>query len=969
MDAQRVMEQARKLQTHLPQLIKLQERATAASQAHTAALGSNDPAQEIATSLALADAEEAVADFLHPLALDPPFHPSHSATIAVNSLSIAAGLLAAANQTQQADDRAEHVLRRALTIASKWCAPDKVLEIECSLADRIAGLGRFAEALSRLDGVIKGAEELSLNDRSASAGPESRQHALPEDSGPVDRNDHSDLDPRAAVPQGSAAEALLARAEILHWLNDPDRAIEALRRCRPAEPPVPDPDTEQASFERAMKAVDQSTASLSGNQTGWSYENGKAYIRLGDVVADPPQQVDQAKSLKQLEHANNLLRQAGSRYHQLTALKRWHQLHFLCSCQLARQDTALIRQTQDAYTEFKRWYQASDQMMASRIPVDIFEPELLLTCGNEQGALAKISELSDGVAANPWLRHKWGVLATWQARALSALGRVTEARSAARTAADALHAAGQVDSEWRAWLLLAQTTEDASERRIALRNGVAAVDAMRLAPLGWRLDNLYLAPRLPLYQDAIRVAADDQDGPAALEHIEKVKSRALTAIIGAGSSIPPKAPPELIAQYKDADAAVKRLQAEVLSGSATAETDKILRQTRTVRARLEEQLRQADPQWHAFTPESIAPARIVEAVSSLDAVAVDLFKVGSRLTAVMVADGTISVSCRDLPSGVLEGLEYLEQALSPPPAAENAERRIDHLAKDPMALGLALDGLLPDSTAARILTSRKVLIAAHGVLHLVPWPVVPVTPKGARLIEIAEVGMLPNLACLPSLVKRPAGTGWCAVIGAPIRNFESLWDRSLPPAALQTAVDVTELHAGHHRLVAPPRLSEAATVKAFEDFCDLPQSARGILHISAHGLPPRVEPGDAALLLADGNLEAASIANRGIDFDEVVLAACSAGFRPATEAQDVVLAGDDALGLPGAFLEAGASVLLVSIPVADAGGAHRMAFGYHAARLAGQAPLAAFRTAQCALLADRSVQRHKACGFVIYGCR
>lgn len=193
--------------------------------------------------------------------------------------------------------------------------------------------------------------------------------------------------------------------------------------------------------------------------------------------------------------------------------------------------------------------------------------------------------------------------------------------------------------------------------------------------------------------------------------------------------------------------------------------------------------------------------------------------------------------------------------------------------------------------------------------------------------------------------------------------------RCVEPPAGTTATEVAELHAARERLVAPPAIGRAATVAAFKALCATPRSAGAILHVTSHGEPPRAEPGDAALLLADANLEAAAIAHAGIPFAEVVLAACSTGFRPVTEAQGVRLSGDDALGLPGAFLEAGAAALLVSIPLAEVGAAHRMALEYHAARLAGETPLAAFRTAQRALLADPTVRTRNACGFVLYGCR
>ena len=84
----------------------------------------------------------------------------------------------------------------------------------------------------------------------------------------------------------------------------------------------------------------------------------------------------------------------------------------------------------------------------------------------------------------------------------------------------------------------------------------------------------------------------------------------------------------------------------------------------------------------------------------------------------------------------------------------------------------------------------------------------------------------------------------------------------------------------------------------------------------------------------DGFIDCAEILISGVARNEVVLSACSSGWRPyrvnATE-----LAGDDILGLPGAFLEAGASTILVSIPLAEDAPTRRLNLEYHRRRKSG----------------------------------
>jgi CHAT domain-containing protein len=83
--------------------------------------------------------------------------------------------------------------------------------------------------------------------------------------------------------------------------------------------------------------------------------------------------------------------------------------------------------------------------------------------------------------------------------------------------------------------------------------------------------------------------------------------------------------------------------------------------------------------------------------------------------------------------------------------------------------------------------------------------------------------------------------------------------------------------------------------------------------------------------------------------------------------QDVVLAADEILGIPGGFLESGASAVLVSIPMAAGKAARVLTTHYHTRRVAGDSPLHAFRAAQEKLLND-GVDPGTWVGFTLYGC-
>jgi CHAT domain-containing protein len=101
---------------------------------------------------------------------------------------------------------------------------------------------------------------------------------------------------------------------------------------------------------------------------------------------------------------------------------------------------------------------------------------------------------------------------------------------------------------------------------------------------------------------------------------------------------------------------------------------------------------------------------------------------------------------------------------------------------------------------------------------------------------------------------------------------------------------------------------------------------------------------------------------------KVILSACSTGWRP-TKVQDVVLAGDDILGIPAAFLEAGIKSVLISIPPAHDLVSSKFMYLYHKNRLDGKKPLLALQETQKSMLATSMYPLYFWIGFTIYGCQ
>jgi CHAT domain-containing protein len=81
-----------------------------------------------------------------------------------------------------------------------------------------------------------------------------------------------------------------------------------------------------------------------------------------------------------------------------------------------------------------------------------------------------------------------------------------------------------------------------------------------------------------------------------------------------------------------------------------------------------------------------------------------------------------------------------------------------------------------------------------------------------------------------------------------------------------------------------------------------------------------------------------------------------------------VLNGDDILGIPGAFLEAGAGSVLLSITQAQGQAARALTTHYHRRRAAGDSPLRAVRAAQVHML-ETAIAPGAWTGFTLYGCQ
>lgn len=124
-----------------------------------------------------------------------------------------------------------------------------------------------------------------------------------------------------------------------------------------------------------------------------------------------------------------------------------------------------------------------------------------------------------------------------------------------------------------------------------------------------------------------------------------------------------------------------------------------------------------------------------------------------------------------------------------------------------------------------------------------------------------------------------------------------------------------------------------------------------VLHLACHGQFRADSPYFSALHLADGPLTVRDAAGLPLSARLVTLSACETGLSK-------VAPGDEALGLLRGFLMAGAPRVLATYWTVDDASTAALMSRFYAALLAGAAPSAALRDAQCALMRDHSHPYH-----------
>lgn len=587
---------------------------------------------------------------------------------------------------------------------------------------------------------------------------------------------------------------------------------------------------------------------------------------------------------------------------------------------------------------------------------------ILVSKGKNEEALSRIIKLEPHFREHDLFRPKLAVLIKIKAEALFNLSKMEQALSCLEEGITDLVIYYDPNSLWKLLWLKARILEGMNNEKALefYSKAIDTVNGLRKAPLGYRLDSTYLKDKLPLFRAAIKFTCKIDSAKECCGFMEMIKSRTLTATLSITNPVPDEQD-RMGNVGRKIDELTKKLDSLEYSGYKEGWKDEIKTERTSIlleRSELMERIRFSDPRWRSLTePVPLDLDRIAEILKERKQAVLNLFYESNLIIAVLIKDGKYTATQIGISTEINLRLEEYVLNLQ--------EKHPDRTFYD-ISTGLAIGAkhLIPQDMLIRALQSTQLIIIPHGPLHLIPWA--GLIFNGKRLFEYCPVGILPNLACIIGLDADFSNNPNIALIGSP--DYSSLSNLTSLPYTEKEIENLKQLYSDKNSIIGSVLTGAKATEEGFWELLHHKNTERGILHITSHGTFEPDEPMNSGLLLTDAKVDAAEIARSSVKYNEVILSACSSGWRP-TKVQDVELSGDDILGLPGSFLEAGARSVLVSIPMADDRAACKFMIAYHQNRLSGKTPLNSLQETQKTMLSNSEYETFSWIGFTMYGCQ
>jgi CHAT domain-containing protein/tetratricopeptide (TPR) repeat protein len=488
---------------------------------------------------------------------------------------------------------------------------------------------------------------------------------------------------------------------------------------------------------------------------------------------------------------------------------------------------------------------------------------------------------------------------------------------------------------------------DAARGVEALRAAVSILETHRGGVPADEFMVSFLASKSAVYAETIEALVGAGREEEAFECCERSRSRALVDMLSARRGPAPSAPRRspVLADLKarklreDLNALYARMH-RIASGVESASQERTAGISREI-ARHETALAARSRDTWARDPEFASLSAVggigldrVRELLDADTTLLEYFVASGRLFAFVVRADSLVVRCVDVAQAEI---------------ARRVHRFRFHLAKfhlgEQFVAGAA--DLYLRATRANLaelaalvvapirdaLTTRRVVVSPHGVLHGVPFHALP--DGDGWLAERFDVSYVPSAAVYGFCAAKTAtADGAPTVIALPDEAAPLIAEEAASVAA--TLGGSTRVHLGPAATAA--RLREAAATSR-------------VLHLASHGMFRPDRPWLSSIRLADTWLNLYDVYDLDVRADLVVLSACETGVVEAGR-------GDEALGLLRGFLYAGAPRVLASRwRVSDRTTAEFMSLFYGALRK-GETYESALRTAMTTIRATRPHPYH-----------
>jgi CHAT domain-containing protein/Flp pilus assembly protein TadD len=511
-------------------------------------------------------------------------------------------------------------------------------------------------------------------------------------------------------------------------------------------------------------------------------------------------------------------------------------------------------------------------------------------------------------------------------------GRCEEAVPLFVRAAHAALRFGDIETGWTALYgeaFCARRSGDVAKARRTLGQAIALVERQRAGlAAGARGGRFFSAKVHHLYRDAVDLALQAGDTPAAFELAERSRARTLLEALAGGRAVERSAPEVLRRWLAEAAEKVAAAERALIAAHATGDTTAAAKALEEARRRHDELLDAARP--HATTIAARRSLADIQASLPPDAALLEYVLLPDRIAMFLLRRDRLAAATA--PLGLKEVRRSVEDFRKSMTLAERGE--IGGRWKRPLR---HLFAALVGPVRAHLQGARQLYVVPSGVLNLIPFGALL---DGDRpLVEDFAVTMLPAASALLHVRRPIPPRARLLALGNPAFASKSL--AALPAAEAEARAVAAALPGGEVWLGADASEARLKGAVASVD----------ILHLATHGEPNPQAPLFSALHLApgegeDGRLEVHEILRLDLRAALVVLSACQTALQAGLGAP--LPAGEDFIGLIAALLEAGAASVLATLwPVADRSTAELMGTFYRALPQEGRAQ--ALRSAQRAL--------------------